>query len=78
MSSELYFNSKIDKDLNYLSQESFKQIFHFDDFILNSSDKFLTQFQNFNIIYFYTLILISLFFIISNLSFKLSAAPFHF
>ncbi len=63
---------------NVESKKLFDQIFNFNNFIVNENDKFLVQFQNFNIIYFYTLILISLFFIISNLSFKLSAAPFHF
>ena len=48
------------------------------DLLLFTNNEFLTQFQNFDIIYFYTLILISIFFIVSNLSFKLTAAPFHF
>lgn len=44
----------------------------------NFSNYSINSFNNIQITYFYSLVLVSLIFIFSNLFFKLSAAPFHF
>lgn len=65
--SELFIN----KNKNYTQKNFAENLF----FNLTTQENF---FNVTNTTYFYTLIFISIFFILSNLSFKLTAAPFHF